>query len=66
MALLPLIMAGCQTTNKIVLPPTPERQQIEVPKNYKEAAFTINYYEHLVQQWETWAESVKKLTDNKQ
>ena len=53
------------TNRWIELPPEPERKEIEVPRNYKEAALVINYYEHLVQEWEAWAETVEKLTKDK-
>lgn len=65
MILLVPIMAGCKTTGEIELPPKPERKEIEVPKNYKESAFVINYYEHLVQEWEVWSEAVENLTKKK-
>lgn len=58
-------MTGCVTNRRIELPPEPERKEIETPRNYKQAALVINYYEHLVQEWEAWAETVEKLTKDK-
>lgn len=60
-----VIIAGCRTTKqeKIKLPPKPERQFIEAPKNLKECAEVINYYEHLVQEWEQWGEIVTEIVE---
>ena len=57
-------MASCQTTNNIELPPKPERRYIEAPKDLKDCAKVINYYEHLVEQWEAWGATVESLTKN--
>jgi hypothetical protein len=66
MILLPLIITGCKTTKvekEIVLPPKPQRQELKAPQDLKELADTLNYYEHLVQQWESWGDSVSKLIE---
>ena len=59
-----LITAGCRTTREIaaVLPPRPQRQEIE-PTDFgeKSALYMLTYYEHLVQEWEAWGESVANI-----
>lgn len=57
------IITGCRTvkTEKTKLPPKPERQIIETPVTLKDYAEIINYYDHLVQQWEEWGEAVEVL-----
>lgn len=57
-------MTGCVTNRRIELPPEPERKEIETPRNYKEAAQVINYYEHLVQEWEEWGDTVSLMVEN--
>ena len=68
MILLPLIITGCKTTKiekEIVLPPKPQRQELKAPNNLSEMVQTLNYYEHLVQQWENWGATVETiLTDS--
>jgi hypothetical protein len=56
-------MSGCKTTkqNEIVLPPKPERQELQAPQNLQDCAEIINYYEHLVEEWEQWGEVVTDL-----
>lgn len=57
-----LITAGCRTTREIPdLPPEPERQELAAPEDIKDLARIINYYEHLVQEWEAWAGIVKQM-----
>lgn len=34
------------------------------PTNLKEIADLLNYYEHLVQQWETWGEITTRMVEN--
>ena len=57
-----LITTGCVTTKKektkIVLPPVPEREEMPMIETTKDIAKVINYYEHLVQKWESWGDSV--------
>jgi len=49
-------------TNKvdIVLPPKPERSEIKAPESLKDYAQIINYYEHLVQEWEQWSRAIEQ------
>lgn len=69
MILLPLIITGCKTTKvekEIVLPPKPQRQELKSPESLSDLADTLNYYEHLVQDWENWGERVEAiLTEEK-
>ena len=69
MILLPLIITGCRTTKiekEIILPPKPQRQELKSPESLSDLADTLNYYEHLVQDWENWGERVEAiLTENK-
>lgn len=69
MILLPLIITGCRTTKinkEIVLPPKPQRQELKAPNSLSEMVQTLNYYEHLVQEWENWGATVETiLTDSK-
>ena len=58
------IMTGCRSTKieKVyVLPPKPQRKEIQAPKDLQDYAQIINYYEHLVQEWEKWSEVVEEL-----
>ena len=66
MILLPLTILGCRTNKiekEIILPPKPQRQELKAPQDLKELADTLNYYEHLVQQWENWGDTVSKLIE---
>ena len=68
MILLPLITTGCKTTkveNEIELPPKPERVEQKNPTTWQEAGDVINYYEHLVQDWENWGDRAEKLIKEK-
>ena len=61
-----LTITGCRTTKviEIELPPKPAREEKETPKDLKGIAELLNYYEHKLQEWEAWAESVDAiLTD---
>ena len=63
--LLP-IMSGCKTTEirtvtKYVLPPKPQRKELTAPKELKDYAEIINYYEHLVQEWDAWGNVVSEM-----
>lgn len=55
---------GCRS-NKIekvyVLPPKPQRKEIQAPQDLQDYAQIINYYEHLVEEWEQWGELVEEL-----
>ena len=60
-------MSGCRSLPKsepLTLPPTPQRQEITEPKNMKDFANIINYYEHLVEEWELWGQTVNTLVEN--
>ena len=69
MILLPLTIQGCKTTEiekEIILPPKPQRQELKAPQDLKDLADTLNYYEHLVQEYEVWADTVEAiLTEEK-
>ena len=68
MILLPLIILGCRTTKvekEIVLPPKPQMQELKTPQDLKDLADILNYYEHLVEEWEAWADTVTILTEEK-
>ena len=59
------IMTGCKTTEKIiqtkyVLPPKPQRKEIQAPQTVQDYAKILNYYEHLVEEWEAWSILVEK------
>ena len=63
-----LTISGCRTTKEIkkeiTLPPKPVREEMEAPKDLKGVTELLNYYEHLVQQWEEWGSTVDAiLTD---
>ena len=57
-------MTGCRS-NKIekvyVLPPKPQRKEIQAPKDLQDYAQIINYYEHLVEEWEAWSSVVEEM-----
>ena len=59
-------MTACVTKPKaeIVLPPKPERQEQKEPADLKDLADLLNYYEHLVQDWEAWGDSVTNMVEN--
>ena len=61
--LLTAITAGCKTvpTPKVMLPPKPNREKQEVPKNIKDYASLVLYYDTLVQEWELWGDTVEKM-----
>ena len=57
-------MTGCKTTkikNEIQLPPRPQREIQKAPQDLRDYANLINYYEHLVQEWEMWGDTVADL-----
>lgn len=67
--LLAPIMTGCKTTEirtevKYILPPKPQRKELQAPQTLKDYAEIINYYEHLVQEWEAWGNTVTLMVDN--
>lgn len=61
--LLIQITQGCKSVPKadIVLPPKPQREKIATATTVKDLANIINYYEHLVQEWEEWGECVSNI-----
>lgn len=63
MPLLTLTIQSCVTKPKaeITLPPKPQRQEQKEPEDLKDIANLLNYYEHLVQQWETWGDITERL-----
>ena len=66
MTLLLLTIQGCKTTkvqNEIELPPKPERVEQKEPESLSDLADLLNYYEHLVQDWELWADTVTKIIE---
>ena len=62
-------MTGCKTTeqkkNEITLPPKPQRKELTTPETLKDYAQILNYYEHLVQQWEEWGDTVSLMVEQK-
>ena len=63
------IMTGCKTTEKIiqvkyVLPPKPQRKELQAPQTIQDYAQILNYYEHLVQLWEEWSDCVSKMIES--
>ena len=59
-------MSGCRSTKQeIVLPPKPQRQEIQAPTNLQECAEIIVYYEYLVEEWEAWGEAVDSYISSK-
>ena len=61
-------MTGCRSTKieKVyVLPPKPQRKEIQAPQDLQDYAQIINYYEHLVEEWEQWYECVEEMLETK-
>ena len=62
-----LIILGCKTTNveerDITLPPKPQRRELKESESMQDIANILNYYEHLVQEWEEWADTVTKIIE---
>ena len=68
MILLLLTIQGCKTTKvekEIELPPKPQRIEQKEPETLSDLADLLNYYEHLVEQWENWADCAEKLIKQK-
>ena len=68
MILLTLTIQGCKTTkteNEIELPPKPQRVEQKEPETLSDLADLLNYYEHLVEQWENWGDRAEKLIKQK-
>ena len=58
--LLLQITVGCKTVpkSKTILPPMPQREIMPKVTSTKDFAKLVNYYEHLVQEWENWGDKV--------
>ena len=59
-------MIGCLTRIEYVypeyeLPIEPQRINQQPPVTKMDYALIYNYYEHLVKEWEQWAEDVEEL-----
>lgn len=50
---------------KPALPPKPQRQEIAEPQTLQDIAAILNYYEHLVEEWEQWGETAEALYELK-
>lgn len=64
--LLMPIITGCKTTEiktVYVLPPRPQRKELTPPESLKDYAQILNYYEHLVQEWEQWGDTVSLMVE---
>ena len=66
--LLVLTTTACvskpEPQKEIILPPEPQRLEQKAPETLKDLADLLNYYEHLVQEWEAWGESVTRMIEN--
>lgn len=49
----------------IKLPPKPQRRELKEAESIQDIANILNYYEHLVQEWETWGDSVETIVSDK-
>ncbi len=57
-----LTMSGCVTTkNEVVLPPEPERHELKEPESLKDLGLALTYYEFLLEEWEEWGATVKRI-----
>ena len=68
LAILLGIITSCQSSRiepVIELPPKPQRRELKAPETVQDLAEIINYYEHLVEEWELWADTVTDLTQSK-
>lgn len=67
MLLLALIMTSCRSKPKNdkqkVLPPQPQRQELAPIETTADLVEALNYYEHLVQEWEAWGEYAQAVID---
>jgi hypothetical protein len=63
MPLLTLTIQSCASKpeTEIILPPQPQRRELPEAKTMADIATTLNYYEHLVQEWEAWGETAERL-----
>ena len=61
-----LTITGCVSKQKkeVLLPPKPQREELQQPTNLKECAEVIAYYESLVEEWESWGDTVTLMVEN--
>ena len=68
MLLLALTMTSCRSKPKNdkqkVLPPQPQRQELAPIETTADLVEALNYYEHLVQEWEAWGEYAQALIES--
>ena len=67
MPLLILTTQSCVTTKQkteIILPPQPQRRELPEVKTMADIATVLNYYEHLVQEWEAWGDAATRIIEN--
>lgn len=58
-----VIISGCKTTEIVILPPKPQRENLPPVETVQDYADVIIYYETLVQKWEAWGDSVEKIIE---
>lgn len=60
-----LTTTGCvsKPQAEITLPPKPERTEMPEVQTVSDMAELLNYYEHLVQLWESWGERVSDMVE---
>ena len=55
------IISGCKTTEIVILPPMPQRENLPPVETVQDYADVIIYYEMLVQKWEVWGATVEEI-----
>lgn len=66
MPLLALTTTGCVSKPKGPqkhLPPMPQRQELPPIETTADLVETLNYYEHLVQEWESWGLTAQAIIE---
>lgn len=67
MPLLMLTTAACASKSKKEderkLPPMPERTELAPIETTADLVEALNYYEHLVQQWEAWGITAQAIVE---
>lgn len=62
-----LTITGCVSRpapkSEIILLPKPERTEQKEPDSLADRAALLNYYEHLVQEWELWGDITTRMID---
>jgi hypothetical protein len=53
-------MSGCASV-RAELPERPRREPIQKIETTQDVVDALNYYEHLVEEWEVWADTVEAL-----